>query len=316
MRTNRSKSLALAAAALLAVSPFAMAQNEGQGQGRATVTILPARAPAPLSEIAPKTVHVKVGGRDATITRWQAQRGGHVPVQLVLMIDNAARNLGPQMGDIRRFIQSLPPNVQFAIAYMNYGRAALAGPLTTDHEKTIKELHLPSGPVASNASPYFCLSSLAKHWPSSDQKAIREVIMITDGVDYYDLRYDPNDPYMQSSISDSIRHHIVVYSIYWRGLGEAAESWYENNAGQNLLSQVTSATGGYSWWIGIGNPVAFAPYFHEFETRLRHQYELGFTVPFRGKARIENLRIKVAAPDTKLTVPSLAYVTPAGAHAK
>jgi hypothetical protein len=305
--------LALAAAVALAAAPCAMAQNEGQGEGRATITILPSNDNVVVAGVPRKTVQVQVDGRDASITRWQPMRGTTAPVELVLMIDQGAEgSLGRQMGDIRHFLEYLPPNVKATIAYMEYGRAALAGPLTADHEKVVTELHLPAGAPGMNASPYFCLSDLAKHWPSNDASARREVIMITDGVDYYDLRYDPEDPYLTSSIRDAIRADVVVYSIYWKGAGRVAASWYETNAGQNLLSQVTAATGGESWWMGYGNPVSLTPYFDLFRQRLENQYELGFLAPLRGKAQIESLKLKVAARDLKVTSPQQTYVVPAG----
>lgn len=306
------KCLGLAAAVLLAAGPLATAQNEGQGEGQATVTVLPSNGNVVIAGVPQNTVHVKVDGRDASITQWS--KGTSTPVELVLMIDDSARrSLGSQLGDMRHFLKTLPPNVKATVAYMEYGRAALAGPLTADHDKAAAELHMPAGAPGTNASPYFCLSDLAKHWPSKDATARREVIMITDGVDYYDLRYDPNDPYLLNSIRDAVQAHLVVYSIYWRNSGRVAQSWYETNAGQNLLSQVTAATGGNSYWMGYGNPVSLEPYFDEFSERLQNQYELGFVAPLRGKAEVESLKVKITGQDVKTTAPQETYVTPAGA---
>ena len=99
----------------------------------------------------------------------------------------------------------------------------------------LKGLHLSSGIPGSNASPYFCLSDLAKNWPSHDRTARREVLMVTDGVDNYNRQYDPEDPYVMSAINDSVRAGLVVFSIYWKDMGRANNTWYETNAGQNLL---------------------------------------------------------------------------------
>ena len=229
------------------------------------------------------------------------------------MIDNGARaSLGSEMGDIRHFLQTLPANVKVTIAYMEYGRAALAGPLTTDHQKALSELHLPMGTPGMNASPYFCLSDLAKHWPSKDPEARREVIMISDGVDYYELHYDPEDPYVLASISDAARAGLVVYSIYWKNTGMLARTWYETNAGQNLLAEVTEATGGYSYWIGYGNPVSLRPYFDDFNLRLKNQYELGFTTPMRGKPHVASMKVKINAPHVKTTAPQKTWIEPTG----
>lgn len=313
--TTRSKAMALAAALLLAAIPGAMAQNEGQGQGEATVTVLPGTGNVLVAGVPQDAVHVQVDGRDASITSWQSAKATSAPVEIVLLIDNGSReSLGRELGDIRHFLGTLPPNVKVAIAYMQNGNAALAGPLTADTQKAAAELHLPMGAAGMNASPYFCLSDLAKHWPSNDASARREVIMITDGVDYYDLRYDPEDPYLMTAIADAVRAHLVVYSIYWKNTGRVAQSWYETNAGQNLLGQLTAATGGKSYWMGYGNPVSLLPYFDDFSERLKNQYELGYLVPLHGKAQVESLKVKIATRDLKTTAPEKTYVVPAGAN--
>jgi hypothetical protein len=310
--TIRSKSVALAAALLLAGAPLAMAQNEGQGQGRATVTVLPDNGNAATAGIPKDAVHVWVDGHKVQVNTWRSSRRSSTPVEVVLMIDNGAReSLGRELGDIRHFLESLPPNAKVTLAYMEYGRAALAGPLTADHEKAVKELHLPVGEPGMNASPYFCLSDLAKHWPSNDQSARREVIMITNGVDNYEPRYNPEDPYVLSAIHDAVRANVVVYSIYWRNTGMGSSSGYETNAGQNLLAEVTQDTGGYSYWIGYGNPVSLRPYFDDFNKRLENQYELGFLAPLRGKSQVESLKVKITARNVKTTAPQKTYVVPA-----
>ncbi|MGB6130731.1 MAG: hypothetical protein WBG54_03040 [Acidobacteriaceae bacterium] len=311
---NRSKSLTVMIAGLLAFAPALLAQNEGVGQGEATITVLPKDEHAPPSNVAEQSVQVQVAGKSAQITSWQSEHTSQAPVELVLMIDSGAReSLGREMDDINHFIQGLPPNVKVTLAYMEYGRAKLAGPLTTDHAAAAKEIHLPAGMPGMNASPYFCLSDLAKHWPSSDRSAFREVIMITDGVDYYELHYDPEDPYVQSAMRDAARADVVVYSIYWRDTGRVDRTGYENNAGQNLLEEVTQATGGNSYWIGYGNPVSLTPYFDDFSRRLNNQYELGFTAPLRGKASVENLKVKVSAPEVKVTAPQQVWLGSQGA---
>ena len=313
MMRIRSKSIAVAAALLLAAAPFAMAQNEGQGQGKATVTILPSGGNDGAAGVAQDAVHVQVDARDASITRWQSTKGTSAPVEVVLMIDNGARaSLGRELGDIRHFLETLPPNVKATVAYMEYGRAALAGPLTDDHQKLVAMLHLPVGAPGMDASPYFCLSDLAKHWPSQDQSARREVIMITDGIDYYEPHYDPEDPYLQAGIRDAVRADVVVYSIYWKDSGLLGRSGYAANAGQSLLSEVTAETGGSSYWIGYGNPVSLTPYFDDFKERVNNQYELGFLAPLRGKSEVESLKVKIEAHDVKVTSPQKTWVSPAG----
>jgi hypothetical protein len=305
--------LTLFAASLLALAPFALSQTENQGEGQAVITVLPKKTDATAPNIPTQNIHVEVNGKQTQVTNWQPLHGTQAPVELVLLIDDGARtSLGSEFDEIRHFVASLPPNVKFTLAYMENGRAALSGPLSANHASVAQQLHLPLGASGSSASPYFCLSDLAKNWPSQDRSARREVIMISDGVDYYNLRYDPEDPYVQAAIEDAVHARLSVYAIYWRNAGRVDRSGYENNAGQNLLLQVAEATGGNSYWIGFGNPVSLSPYFEDFSRRLNNQYELGFAAPLRGKAEMETLKVKVSADNVKVTAPQQTWIAPAG----
>ena len=83
-------------------------------------------------------------GKDSTITGWSLLRGPQSTVEMVVMIDDGARqSLGSQLPDIAKFIQALPPNAKVAVAYMQNGRAVFGGPLgahlTADRAAAIRE---------------------------------------------------------------------------------------------------------------------------------------------------------------------------------
>lgn len=315
----RRKGMVIAGAltAVLAAAPCAFAQNENEGQGQAVVTALPKNDKQPTADVPQQALKVEVNGKKPNITNWAPLRGQQAGVELVLLIDGGARSsLGREWEDITKFVQNLPPNVKVALAYMENGSARMAGPLTADHMQAAKELHLPAAVAGYSASPYFCLSALAKNWPSQDRNVRREVIMITDGVDYYHMHYDPDDPYVQASMDDAARAGLVVYSIYWKSVGPADRSWYESNAGQNLLSELTQSTGGNSYWMGFGNPVSLSPYFDDFDRRLNNQYELSFTAPIKGKAGVEQMKVKVDDSQVKVDAPQRVLVVPQGGNAQ
>jgi hypothetical protein len=102
-----------------------------------------------------------------------------------------------------------------------------------------------------------------------------------------------------------------VYSIYWADRGRADSTAYQNNAGQNLMIEVTEATGGRNFWQGMGNPVSFEPYFDELTRRLRNQYELGFVTPLKGKPEVETMKLKLSAPGDDVSAPNQVIVAPA-----
>jgi hypothetical protein len=295
---------------LLAAAPAIAQSASADGQGIAVVTVLPKHN----GEMAPNVTQrdiqtMKVGGKTAQVTNWQAFRNG--PVELVILIDEGARsNLGTQVNDIQKFVQSLPPNVKATIGYMVNGTAMLTGPLTTDHNQVLKGLRLPQGIPGVDASPYFCLSDLAKHWPSQDRTVRRAVVAITDGVDYYYRRYDPDDPYVQASITDTVRAGITVYSIYWKNTGRIDNTFYGNSTGENLMDEVTQATGGTNFWQGFGNPVSFQPFFDELTRRLNNQYEVAFTAPLNGRSQVENFDFKLTAPGASVDAPKDVIVVP------
>jgi hypothetical protein len=114
---------------------------------------------------------------------------------------------------------------------------------------------------------------------------------------------------VQAAISDAVRSHLVIYSIYWRDSGRFDRTGYAAFSGQNLLSEVTEATGGVSYWQGNGDPVSLEPYLSDVNQRLDNQYELRFMTPIGGKPQMANLKLKVSA-QVKVDAPGQVYVHP------
>lgn len=307
MQRFRAASLFAATSLLLASSAFAAAQKQ-EVPGSTVITILPENEnPGGIPQDA---LHLKIDGKTSAITGFTPLRDPQSKVEMVVLIDSGARSsLGLQMNDIARFIESQRPDTKVALAYMMNGRAAFTGPLTTDHESVVRTLHLTEGrgEAGISGSPYFCLSDLAKNWPSSDPRARREAVMITDGVDYYDMRYDPEDPYVQSALDDAVRAHLIVYSIYWTSADRFDRTNYAANDGQNLLTEVTEGTGGVSYWMGTGNPVSLVPYFEDIDRRFNNQYELSFMTAVGNKPQMQSIKLSVSA-HAKVAAPHEIYV--------
>ena len=305
-----TSTLALSLAAALVV-PAAFAQNESADTVATTVvTVLP-KANEAVPTIPQSAIGVKVNGKSVQPTTWQPYGQGEV--QLVMLIDNSARtSLGRNLDDMETFIKNLPPNVSVGVAYMQNGAAMFTAPFTKDHAAAAKTIHLPGGSPGSNASPYFCLEDLAKRWPAARSEARREVLMVTDGVDEYNLRYDPEDPYVQAAMSEANRAGLVVFSIYFRDQGRLSRSGYETNAGQNYLFEVADATGGNVYYEGLSNPVSFSPFLTDLARRLENQYELGLPVTPVKKASFADLKIKADIGAIKLRAANRVAVGAAG----
>lgn len=298
---------AVAGFMLLAVPAFASSENQ-QGQGQAVITVLPTKNAA-AATVTQQDLSLKVNGKATNITGLEPLKGANSKVELVVLIDDSARaGLGNQMRDVASFIKTLPPNAAVTVGYMQNGRAVLTGPLTMDRDQAVKGLRMPISVPGVNASPYFSLDALAKNWPSNDPDARREVVMLTNGVDNYDRGFDPYDPYLQSAINDAVKAHMIIYSIYWSDAGRGGRGMFAANSGQDLLLTVTEATGGNSYWIGMGNPVSLVPYFDDIKQRLDNQYELSFMAPSNGRLELSSLKLKVNN-GVKVDAPGQVVVT-------
>jgi hypothetical protein len=281
---------------------------QATGQGRAVITVLTKHG-----ELAPhvtqQDVSAKVNGKDADVTGWQHFKGADDALELVVLIDAGARNLGRQIDEIAQFIQGQGPRTKIVVGYMQNGHVALAGPLSLDRKQVVSELRLPIGPTAN---PYFCLSDLARNWPSQDRHARREVLLLSDGVDPDNRRFDPDDLYVQTAINDSVWAGLVVYTLSWANHAERDDSSIGENGGQSLLNELAQATGGYSYGTGNGNPVSFKPFFDDLALRFANQYALEFTAPLSHKPAVESLKLKVEGLGLQVTAPQEVYVEQGG----
>jgi hypothetical protein len=277
---------------------------EQRNQGQVVVTVLPKKGIESPESILNQNLQLKINGKAADITGWLPLREQNSGLEMVILIDSSAQaNLGLQFDEIAAFIRSMSSDAKLAIGYMLNGQAVLAGPLSTDHDKVVNDLRILGSPAGSNASPYFCLSDLAKHWPSSDPAVRRQVVMISDGVDGYGEPLDLNDQYVKAAIEDSARAGLVVYAIFWPNQGSRDRSGINHFDGQNLLSQVTQATGGQGYWTGKGQPVSLSPYFNDITLRLKNQYRLSFSSPIKGKPKVQSLSLKASHNEAEFCAP-------------
>jgi len=307
MKTFKWISSTLLAAGCFAATFPLQAQSGVQAQ--AVVTVMPKSGTgAPV--VTESQIQVKIDNKAGTVSSWTPLRGERSGLQIVVLIDDSARSsVSLQFKDLKNFIQQLPEGAQVGVAYMQNGRAVIAQNITPDRKLATESLRLPLGIAGSSASPYFCLSSLVKNWPSGASTDRREVLMITDGVDlYYGRRYDPNDPYVETAVRDAQKAGVVVHSIFYRDTGRFDNSQWTEAGAQNYLLQVSDGTGGKAYWQGFGNPVSFSPFLDDLHTRLMNQYELGILAKPKSKADLQTLKVKTTASGVKIDAPQMVLV--------
>jgi hypothetical protein len=258
-------------------------------------------------DITQQDVMVYEGHNRDQVTDWIPAQGEHGALELFFLIDDGASPyLGSELEDLRQFINAQPTAAKIGIAYMQNGVVEVQQNPTSDHAQAAKALRLPLGIRGADASPYFSLQDLIKRWPQSTAR--REVFMVSDGVDWFGGTM-PQDPYVDSAISDAQRAGVIVYDIYMPGRGHAAHSYWRWYWGQIYLSQVADETGGESYYIGFtGAPVSFSPYLEAMSQRLSRQYFLGFLAKPEKKAGMRRVRVQTEVPNAELVTASQVYV--------
>lgn len=290
--------------AFSAVEPTNAAARSGQQPEHLVSTTLvvtaQGRGSQPVPRLHQNDVRVTMKKRAVNVTGLEPYTIGNSQLQLVFLFDESARSyLALQFSSIRAFINGLPPSVEVAIAYMANGRAVMTQKLTSDHAMAAKALRLPNGLPGISGSPYFCLSDLAKHWPSQTQSR-RVVFMVTNGEDPYYRGGDLQDPYVAQAISDSQEAGLLVYSIYFRNNGFNGGS-LGTLYGQSYLLRVANETGGVAYSQALSSPVSFDPFLAQFKTSLENQYRLTFDAqgtglqPVSVKSNVSGVKLKAAS---------------------
>jgi hypothetical protein len=315
MKNSSGVISALLAFALCASVPGVVsAQNASpQAVPAHLLVTVEARHGSDIPEIGRDDVMVYEGRTRDQVTDWVPVQGDNAGLELFILLDDGSgSSLGRQLEDLRQFINAQPPSVKIGIAYMQNGTARVEQNLTGDHALAAKALRLPAGIPGINGSPYFSLTDLVKHWPSS--AARREVLMVSDGVDLYYGNRDPEDPYLSAAISDAQRAGIVVFAIYTPGEGHQGHSYWQSYWGQLYLSRLADETGGEGYSIGFaGAPVTFSPFLEDMERHLSHQYFLTFNAKPQKKAGWQQVKVTTEVSNAELVSPHSVYVS-AAAH--
>ena len=306
MTTSRTRLLS-AALTIAAIATPAFAQelaNEGPVPTTALINVQ-SKNDAPLNSAALK---LEVNGHDAEIASvTPALKQG---AQVAVLIDDGLRgNFGVQIEDVRKFVTSLPPNVQILVGYMQNGTVRSSGSFTTDHAAAAQGVRVPLSAPGISASPYFCLQEFVKHWPGQGNAA-RMVLMITNGVDPYNGSVSPlnqTSPYVQRAQDDAQRAGVAVYSIYYGDAG--IRGGLANFSGQSYLSQVAEATGGESFYQGRITPPSLTPYLDEFRKAISESYVVTFNTSANHEKRgtLTPIKIKTEQAGVKIHAPQAVH---------
>ncbi len=286
-------------AAILLIAPVLPAQ-EGPTPTQALINLDSKSPQTPTTQ----NIAIKVNNRDSQLSAIVPVRPSGA--QVALLIDDGLReSVGRQIGDLKKFITSLPPGTEIFIGYMQNGRVQPAQDFTTDYAAAANSVRIPLGTVGISASPYFCLSDFVKNWPASSTGGTRKarfVMMITNGVDPYNGStsiMNQNSSYVLAAITDAQRAGAAVYSIYYTDAGFGGNRG--SLSGQSYLAQVADGTGGRAYFQGTGNPVSMSPFLDQFRKAIAETYVATFNAP--GGKDLVPIKVSTKLPGTKLRAP-------------
>jgi hypothetical protein len=277
---------------------------------------------APMEGPVPTTALISIdakGGQELDPAMLRAQVNRHpaainsvTPItksgaQVAVLIDDGLRgSFGNQIGDIKKFLLTLPAGTQVFVGYMQNGTVRpVTDGFTPDRAAAAESLRIPLAAPGMSASPYFCLSDFVTKWPSS-QPGARFVIMLTNGVDPYNGRasiLNQDSPYVQEAQEDAQRAGVAVYSIYYPDAG--FRGGQGSFSGQSYLQQVAEATGGEALNMGTIPPPSLTPYFEQFTKAMQESYVVSFQADSakEKKGTLAQFKLTTSQPGVKIHAP-------------
>ena len=178
---------------------------------------------------------------------------------------------------------------------------------TTDHEQAAKALRMPLGSYGAFTSPYLSVIDWIKQLPETGNR--REILLISDGIDYFRGSFGTYSPDLQPAVELAQRNGIVIYTIYARGVGRINRNSFLIMNAQGGLTQLAQSTGGEAFVEGINStPISLRPYLEELSKMLGQQYLLAFRAAPVKKDSHEHFKFTTEVPDVELLAPNEVFV--------
>ncbi len=265
-----------------------------------------------MPEVNREDVIVRQGKDRLQVTGWTPISGDRDPLDLFILIDDAARtSVSSQFGELREFLDSLPKTTSVGVGYMRNGTVRVAQDLTTDHRQAANALRIPLGSPGVYGSPYLSVIDLMKRWPDSSNR--REIVMITDGIDRlhgwpHHRGLGPISPDVSAASTVAQRTGTIIHSIYTRGAGRRGSDFWQVTNGQNAMAKLADETGGECFFLGVGQPVSFRPYLDRLQSGLDNRYRLEFNAMPGKKPGLQSVKLTTEVAGIELNSADSVWV--------
>jgi hypothetical protein len=291
------------AAAIINVAPSNAQEAAASVPVRMTIT---ASVPSDkrMPELRQHDIAVTQGKQRLNVTEWVPAQGDHAGLELFILIDDSSNPaLGMHLNDLKTFINGQPSTTLIGVGYIRNATVQVVQDLTADHAVAANSLRLPLGSTGAYGSPYLSVIDVMKRWPAGENR--REILMVTDGIDRarrsLGRRGLYTNPDVDSANQVALRTGTMIHTIYAPGVGRLGRNYWEATNGQMGIAQLSDATGGKSFFLGLQQPVSFAPYLDQLQNILDNQYLLSFDVQPGQKTQLQNVSINTEVAGVDLS---------------
>jgi hypothetical protein len=196
-------------------------------------------------------------------------KGPHT-LQIMVLFDSMQSIGGKgQFDSIRKFMDTMPSNVEIGVGWMLQSKVKVVQGFTTDRKLVESDTVLKQKTMAEAANPqningniYSCLRDLTSHWPGgNDPKKLRAVLMFSDGLISSNAQAQGDDqlnPDVDGASRILQQYGVLPYPFYYQDnpvpQGHPSGGYLE---GQEHYTQLVADTGGYALYEGQFSPGSF-----------------------------------------------------------
>jgi len=309
----------LCAVITMAAAIMTAAPSNAQEKGATTVPVTMTVTASVLSnkrmpDLSQQDIAVTQGKQRLQVTEWAPAQGDRAGLELFILIDDSSNPaLGMRLDDLKTFINAQPSTTLVGVGYMRNATVQVVQNPTTDHTAAASSLRLPLGSTGAYGSPYLSVIDLMKRWPAGQNR--REILMVTDGIDRARRGLGRHGLYANPDIDSAnqiaMRTGTMIHTIYAPGVGRLGRNYWEATNGQMGIAKLSDVTGGESFFLGLQQPVSFAPYLDQLQKVLNNQYLLSFSAQPGKKAQLQNVSINTEVAGVDLSSAD-AVLVPAG----
>lgn len=296
------------AAVTMAAAIMTVAPSNAQESAASVPVTMTITATVPSDKRMPnldqQDIAVTQGKERLKVTEWVPAQGDRAGLELFILIDDSSNpTLGMHIDDLKTFINAQPSTTSIGVGYMRNATVQIAQNLTTDHTAAASSLRLPLGSTGAYGSPYLSVIDLMKRWPTTQNR--REVLMVTDGIDRARRSMSRHglytNPDVDSANQVAMRTGTMIHTIYAPGVGRLGRNYWQGTNGQMGIAKLSNATGGKSFFLGLQQPVSFAPYLDQLQNILDNQYLLSFDAQPGKKAQLQNVSVNTEVAGVDLS---------------